>query len=342
MQAQSESQLPMVSVVIPLLNAKGDIPGCIGALRRQSYPTERFEIIVVDNGSTDGSEQALDEAGVRWIKYQERGRAKALNAGLAAAKGDIICTTDISCQPEPQWITQVVESFRDPTVGCVAGEIRLLRGRDSAVIRFQERTNYMSPMLALRRNRLPFLPFADGANASFRRKVFDEIGGFEEAFYKGADVEICYRIFMLTRYKILFNHRAVVWEPGEPNLRALLKQRYRIGLGTPLMHLKYPGLYAQHAPKRSVRSWYWNFRGGSARLGRMAAGFARGLLDARQRASAVDEVIWLVLGIAQRYGAWRGRRHVYTAEAPRAVDSTIVSAFLAAGGSVRERVVEVP
>ena len=341
MHAMVQTDLPMVSVVIPLLNAVADIPGCIAALQAQSYPRERFEIIAVDNGSTDGSQRVLDKAGVRWITRRERGRAKALNAGVALANGDIICTTDISCQPEPQWIAEVVESFRDPAVGCVAGEIRLLGDRDNAVIRFQERTKYMSPMLALQRNRLPFLPFADGANASFRRTVFDEIGGFEETFYKGADVEICYRIFLLTRYKIVFNRRAVVWEPGEPNLRALLKQRYRIGLGTPLMYLKYPALYARQTSRPSIRSRYWNLRAAWARLGRVAFAFAGGMFDPSRRTAAVDEALSVLLGIAQRYGLWRGRRYIRTVEAPRPVDHAAIAAFLADGGSVRERIVEV-
>src|SRR4029079_17145761 len=111
---------------------------------------------------------------------------------LGIAHGEIICTTDISCMPEPQWIAEIVSSFADPQIGCVAGEIKQLPGPDNSAVRYQARTNYMSPMHALKRDRLPFLPFADGANASFRRQVFDQIGPFEETFYKGADVEICY------------------------------------------------------------------------------------------------------------------------------------------------------
>lgn len=341
MSQVSRDSLPLVSVVIPALDAAADVPACMAALRAQRYPAERLEVIVVDNGSTDGTQRALEAAGVRWTTRRERGRAKALNAGLALAHGDIICTTDISCRPEPRWISEIVGSFRDPGVGCVAGEIKLLRDGDSTALRFQERTNYMSPMLALKRDRLPFLPYADGANASFRREVFNEIGGFEETFYKGADVEICYRIFLLTRYKIVFNHRAVVWEPGEPGLGALLKQRYRIGLGTPLMHLKYPALYASHAAPRGLKARYWALRESVARLGRIAKGLVKGLADRAARAQAVDESLAVLLGAAQRYGRWRGRAYVRTVEEPRPIQPEAVAAFLAGGGSVRERVVEV-
>lgn len=336
-----DASLPMVSVVIPVLNAAADIPGCIAALRRQTYPAARLEIIAVDNGSSDGSQAALDRAGVRWVSRAERGRAKALNAGLAAARGEIICTTDISCQPEPQWIAEVVESFRDPEVGCVAGEIKLLRDADGLAIRYQERTGYMSPMLALKRNRLPFLPFADGANASFRRQVFDEIGGFEEAFYKGADVEICYRIFLLTRYKIAFNRRAVVWEPGEPDLRALLKQRYRIGLGTPLMELKYPALYAARQRPLGLKQRYWTLQHALVALARTAGLTVKGLIDRPSRERAADEWVALLLGLAQRHGRRRGRAYIRTVKAPQPVDPATIASFLAAGGSVHERIVEV-
>lgn len=331
----------MVSVVIPLLNAVGDIPPCIAALRKQTYPSDRFEIIVADNGSSDGSQAALEKCGVRWVERAERGRAKALNAGLGIARGDIVCTTDISCIAEPQWIEQVVSTFRNnPDVGCVAGEIKQLPGRDNSAVRYQARTGYMSPMRALKRDRLPFLPFADGANASFRRQVFDQIGPFEETFYKGADVEICYRMLILTRYKIAFNRLAIVWEAGEPNLAALVKQRYRIGLGTPLMELKYPQLYSARRDAPALKSRYWAMRAGLHRFARIAGGHLKGVVDRAAHERAMDESLALVLGLAQQYGRWRGRSYVHTGAIPTPVEPRKIAEFMARG-PVQQRVIEV-
>jgi cellulose synthase/poly-beta-1,6-N-acetylglucosamine synthase-like glycosyltransferase len=331
-----------VSIVIPILNAVDDVADCIASIRALDYPADRFEIIVVDNGSTDGTPDALDRAGVRWFARPERGRAKALNTGLAHARGAVICTTDMSCRLDPQWMREIVSTFANPDVGCVAGEIRMLGTHRSPALEFQERTNYMSPMPALRRDRVPFLPYADGANASFRREVFDAIGGFEESFFKGADVEICYRMFMLTDYKIVFNHRAVVREPGEPDLRALLKQRYRIGLGAHLMQLKYPGLYRHDDAPAGIRSRYWVARRHLSDFVRTLGAGTRGLWNHAARAEARDASIRLLMGLAQRYGKWRGRTYVESlAVRPRPIEPSAISSFLTAGGSVRDRVIEI-
>lgn len=71
---------PFVSVVIPTLNSAHEVDACITALRAQDYPVSRFEIIVADNGSTDGSTERLEKLGVKVVVRLERGRSRALNA----------------------------------------------------------------------------------------------------------------------------------------------------------------------------------------------------------------------------------------------------------------------
>ncbi len=296
------------SVIIPALNCAHEVDGCIAALREQDYPAERFEIIVVDNGSTDDTVARLQALRVTTVTRRERGRSRALNAGLAMASGDVILTTDMSCRPHRSWIRKVVECFADPTVGCVAGEIRLLHtDRSNLALRFQERTNYMSAMRALSRRQLPHLPFADGANASFRRRVFEEIGGFEESFFKGADVEICYRLLVLTDYKIVFCPDCLVEETGEPDLKALLRQRFRMGMGANLMQARFPAFYTQRQPM-TLKHLYWRLR--SSLRGLM--GFTTALVQ-RDWVAVEDEWVRCLMGIAQtlgkHYGAWYLRHH---------------------------------
>lgn len=250
----------MVSVVIPVLNSEKDVEPCLAALKKQNYPQDRLEIIIVDNGSTDGTQECLRKAGLRWYSRDKRGRSCALNTGVEHAVGEIICTTDISCIAEPNWIANIVNTFNDSDVGCVAGEIKQLERKVNRIVKFQQRVNYMSPMVARKRKRLPFLPYADGANASFRHDVFKQIGLFDEDFIKAADVEICYRLWVKTHYKVEFNENAVVWEEGEPSLRALLKQRYRIGIGQVLMRWKYGEIFETARQPLSIRSLYWSIR----------------------------------------------------------------------------------
>lgn len=303
----SPDTLPFVSVIVPALNCAGDVQDFAEAMRLQDYPADRFEIIVVDNGSSDDTFDRARAAGMIALRRREKGRARALNTGVEAARGELILTTDLSCRAEPYWIRAVVETFSaHPEAGCVAGEIKLLRTSESAVIDFQERSNYMSPLLALKRTHPPFMPFADGANASFRKRVFDEIGGFEESFVKAADVEICYRMFVLTDYTLVFNRSAVMWEPGEPSLRALLHQRFRMGIGWNLMRMKYPALYEAKMQAFNPRQVWWKMRSSFINATQLIA-FNLGLLFGRNRAAAIDANIRQLMSWAQWLGGHYGR-----------------------------------
>ena len=303
------SEMPFVSIVVPALNCADDIEGFAAAMRAQTYPANRFEVIVVDNGSSDGTLERARAAGFEALLRPERGRTKALNTGITAARGDYILTTDLSCRAEPHWIRCIVDTFAaHPHAGCVGGEIKLLRTAHNAIIDFQERSDYMSPLLALQRTRLPFMPFADGANASFRREVFELIGGFEESFVKAGDVEICYRMLVLSDYQLVFNRAALMHEPGEPSLRALLHQRFRMGIGWNLMRMKYPALYAitERGPFDARRAW-WAARETLSQAGTLLA-LNTGALFGYSRERAIDADIRQLMSWTQWYGREHGRR----------------------------------
>lgn len=333
------SALPFVSVVVPALNCAEDVQGFVEAMRKQDYPADRFEVIVVDNGSSDDTFERARAAGMVALQRREKGRARALNTGVMAARGAIILTTDLSCRAEPGWIRAVVETFAaHPQAGCVAGEIKLHKTHDSAVIGFQERSHYMSPLLALNRTRLPFMPFADGANASFRKRVFDEIGGFEESFVKAADVEICYRMFMLTDYTLVFNRSALMWEPGEPSLRALLHQRFRMGIGWNLMRMKYPELYDVKKPAFNPRQIWWEAQGSISRALRLIS-LNLGLLLGRNREAAIDANIRQLMSWAQWFGRYYGRWWVdRRGIQPEPVDGEKIRRFMASKDPLSGRV----
>ena len=309
MPKHNSSKLPFVSVVAPALNCRDDIDPFLAALGNQDYPRDLFEVIVADNGSTDGTREYLEKTWARSCFCPERGRARALNAGLALARGEIICTTDLSCLAEPHWISAIVKAFEEPNVGCVAGDIRLLRREaGNRIIEFQDRTDYMSPMRAISRQTFPYMPFADGANASFRRALFNEIGGFEDTFIKAADVEICYRMFALTDYKIVFDYQASMQEPGEPTLWALLHQRYRMGIGWNLLRTKYPLLFARRS-RFTVREFYWSLREGVTEIGHLVAANARALFG-QGRNDAYDATIQFLMSWAQSLGRIYGHWHL--------------------------------
>lgn len=335
MQRSALPPQPPVSVVIPALNCVHEVDDCIAALRAQDYPAERVEIIVGDNGSTDGTRERLERLGVIVAPMPEPGRSKALNAGLAVARGELILTTDMSCIARPDWIGNVASCFADPEVGCVAGDIAMRPSGDNLALRYQARSNYMSPFHALKRRRLPFLPFADGANASFRRAVFDQIGGFEASFYKAADVEICYRLLVLSDWKIVFCPDCLMEETGEPDLKTLMHQRYRMGLGFHLLRARFPAFFeAELRGQPGLRERYWSTR--------EKVGNALALLKAMlilDRATLEDSYVDWRMSRAQEKGDREGAAYLQSQPMrPQPLDDEILRRFMARMDQVDSRV----
>lgn len=332
-------QVPFVSVVVPALNCVDDVYEFSRAIGNQDYPRSRYEVIVVDNGSNDGTYERLQEVGVTAVRRGEKGRARALNAGIANASGQLILTTDLSCSPEADWISAVVRTFAAyPDAGCVAGEIKLRQTHDNVATEFQKRNNYMSPLLALSRKKLPAMPFADGANASFRRELFDELGGFEESFTKAADVEICYRMFILTKYSLVFNANAIVCEPGEPDLAALLKQRFKMGIGRNLLAMKYPDLYMENVPRHRLKRVYWWLLDSMTDIWDLLKKNL-GVFFRDKKDAAIDANIRFVMRLVQSFGRYYGRIWLtWKKISPDPVERSAVREFIERKAEMDERV----
>jgi len=293
------SNYPYVSVIIPNLNGESAIRSCVASLSVQDYPKDRYEIIVIDNGSKDKSVEILQKMRIQHDVETRPGRAAALNRGVRRSLGDIIATTDIDCLAEPQWLSSIVKSFKNPSVACVAGDIKLLKKSDRSIEAFQARQNYMSPMHARNRKSRTYLPFADGANAAFRRNLFDEIGYFDEKFIKGADVEICYRMLRNTNYELVFDEKAIVWEPGESSLPKLLKQRFRIGIGQMFLRNKYRDLFWKRS---TLKHRYWAMRNLFLSFHHCLNLYVRSVHYHEQKDKAYDEMVKMMMRFAEYLG----------------------------------------
>jgi glycosyltransferase involved in cell wall biosynthesis len=120
---------PQVSVVIPTLDRRDVLPSCLGGVAAQGYP--RLEIIVVDDGSTDGTPEYLEdfarahpELDFRWLRHDTNlGANRARNAGTEAARGEVVVFLDSDAVPAPDWIERLVEGFEDDSVAAVTGRV---------------------------------------------------------------------------------------------------------------------------------------------------------------------------------------------------------------------------
>lgn len=125
--ARAETELPSVTVLIPMHNEAAVIEGKLRNTLSLDYPRERLEILVVSDGSTDEGPAIVRrlqvEGPLRLLEVAERkGKANALNTGLLEARGDIVVFSDASIMLEEAALRNVVGPFADPTVGCVSGE----------------------------------------------------------------------------------------------------------------------------------------------------------------------------------------------------------------------------
>ncbi len=211
---------PLVSIIIPNLNGAQHLPGCLDSLERQSYP--HFEVILVDNGSSDESLALLARhyAHVRVIPLTEnRGFAPACNIGMRAARGEILVLLNNDTEADPGWLQAVVSTFaRHPEAGAVASKMLLFDRRDhfhtsGDLYRldgtpgnrgvWQRDTGQFDsegPVFS-----------ANGGSAAYRRSMLDEIGLLDEAFFFSCeDVDLGWRA-QLTGWPCIYAPTAVVY-----------------------------------------------------------------------------------------------------------------------------------
>lgn len=236
-------QPPEFSVVVPAYQATEEIAACVTALKNQTAPPGPYEIIVVDDGSTDGTAQAADEAGADRVRtIPHGGVAAARNAGVEIARGPIVLFTDADCVPAPDWLTEMVRPFSKPAVAGVKGaycsEQQTIVAR-LAQCEFEERYDLLE--------RQDDIDFVDTYSAAFRREVFQACGGFNPALPNNEDVEFSYRVAR-SGYKMAFNRRAVVRHQHPAGWWAYLRTKVGRGYWRTVVYRRYPG--------KSVRDSY--------------------------------------------------------------------------------------
>ena len=122
---RDDASLPRITIVMAGYNEAARLPGKIANLRALDYPQDKVDILVVSDGSTDGSDQVLGNTpGVRTLGYaQRRGKAYALNLALAEVKTEFVVFCDVRQDLEPGAVRRLISDFCDPAVGAVSGEL---------------------------------------------------------------------------------------------------------------------------------------------------------------------------------------------------------------------------
>jgi len=182
--------LPKISIIVPVYNGEATIRTCVEALLGLDYPRDRFEVIIVDNKSLDGTRRIVEGYAVTLLQEAAvQSSYAARNLGIAHASGDVLAFTDADCVPERGWLRAIVAAIEPVDVGGVAGAIEAFRA-DSAVEKYQARR----AIRADRAYKHKVLPFAQTANAAYKREVFEKIGLFDPTLIYGGDIDFSWRM----------------------------------------------------------------------------------------------------------------------------------------------------
>jgi cellulose synthase/poly-beta-1,6-N-acetylglucosamine synthase-like glycosyltransferase len=237
---------PSISVIIPALNASGTIDRCLVALSRQSLPRTSFEVIVVDDGSTDDTAALARRRGAVVLRLdQNRGPAAARNAGLAIARGDLIVFTDADCEPAPNFVAALTAELRDPSVGGARGAYTT-RQR-SLVARFVQ---YEYESRYRRAAEQTWIDFVDTYAACFRRADLERVGGFDPGLRVCEDQELSFRLAE-AGLRIRFVPGARTAHVHADRLWSYLRKKYRIAWWKVAVLRRHPGkaLQDSHTPQ---------------------------------------------------------------------------------------------
>lgn len=222
---------PPVSIVVPAYNEAEVIEPAVRSLAGSDYG--RFEVVVVDDGSEDDTAkivEALQLPGVRVLRQANSGKAAALNAGIAAARHEVIVTVDADTVFEPGTLRRLVAPCADPRVGAVAGNTKV--GNRGGMLGRWQHIDYVMGFNLDRRlyDVLQCMPTVPGAIGAFRREALREVGFFSAAtLAEDTDVTIA---LGRAGWRVVYVEDAVAHTEAPATLSALWRQRYRWSYGT--------------------------------------------------------------------------------------------------------------
>lgn len=217
----------------------------LNALTNQSEAKSN-ETIIVDGGSTDGTQEIVQKYRVTLLKEKKPGPGSARNLGLRHATGDVIVHLDADTIPTRRWLSELIEPFADPNVVLVGGKILDYLGETPAQ-RYTAASGLHDPRKNIRRQKFPFVP---SINMAVRRENALSIGGWSEELLTSEDVDFSYRILRDFSTRITYAPKAVLFHRNRRTDGELRYQAWTYGEGAAHFYLIHSDVLSWDLPKK--------------------------------------------------------------------------------------------
>jgi O-antigen biosynthesis protein len=228
---------PRASVVVCTRNGAKTLRDCLGGLLELDYPD--FEVLVVDDGSTDATTQIASEFPFRVLSSGGRGLSHARNRGLEESSGEIVAYLDDDARPDPHWLTHIAATLSTTGHAGVGGP-NIAPASSAFVAQCVDQAPGLPTHVLLDDQVAEHIP---GCNMAFRRDRLEAIGGFDPRFQTaGDDVDVCWRL-QTRDWTLGFNAAAVVFHHRRDSVRGYIRQQFGYGTAEALLERKWPEKY---------------------------------------------------------------------------------------------------
>lgn len=214
--------LPYVSVIVPAFNASKTIQSCVNSLLKQGYPQGKYEVIVVDNGSTDNTWKMLQNyrGKIILMRNSMKNSYRARNTGIMKARGDILLFTDADCVAGKDWMPLMVRCFQNPSIKIAGGGIQAAEKRGIVqkycdLYCHTQESYYRKGVFA-------------SSNMAVRHPKEAKTALFDVSLPLGADFEFCSRIVNKPS-EIVYEPKAVVCHHYSDSMFEFLRKHFVYG-----------------------------------------------------------------------------------------------------------------
>jgi glycosyltransferase involved in cell wall biosynthesis len=227
-------ETPFVSIIVCSYNGAKTLAACLESLGKLNYP--KYEVILVDDGSTDNTPQiAAEFPKVQYIYQENAGLSAARNRGAAAAKGSVFAYTDSDCMADVDWLYYLIGTL-------VSGDYAGVGGPNVS----PPARNWIQACVAAAPGGPSHVLLTDtiaehvpGCNMAWYRWAFESVGGFDPEYHKaGDDVDFCWRV-QSSGHNVAFSPTAIVWHYRRFTLNAFRKQQQGYGEAESMLRFKH-------------------------------------------------------------------------------------------------------